>query len=263
MTLVLVDAGANKKRMANMNSAEKKRVSRMRSYRLFKGRKVKHFLLPVAVLIFVGVIASLVCRNRQADISGISPTITQTDKLSWRVDFAGSTWVDVNCYLFSPLGFLEEYFKARVAIRDESLAWASKLQYTAPTEDFRKSYREEVQMLEEGPWPWRDFDSWPNWPIVVVKPIITGNAAPIKVLVICRYTRKDIDVLFTMYCPDEEITFASFLKVAKQLTAQLETLNDEEWSQLPVHEALFDANDEITLREVAEFVGHEVFPKQH
>jgi len=218
--------------------------------------KLYLFLTIICMFSLVGLNCS-----KKPDISGITPKIINKGQLIWRCDYEGQTWIEARAYIFKQHPELPEDFKESKQLLTEIINNAREKQYTAPTENLRKSYKEEVESYTQG--DMRYLAEWPNWPIIMISPVFLEGAKPSKAIAACRYEIKSVDIIFTMYCPDE-ISLGNFLDLTKLLTMQLENLSDEEWESLPKEkEPIFDSDGEVTLKQILEFTKDAVFPKQH
>lgn len=219
--------------------------------------------LPLAavglIVLVVFVVPAFVSSGigRPKDVSSVAPSITNKEKLSWHCDFAGHTWVDIKAYLSPASPSLEQAFKEQQALRDQCLARARRMAELAPTKELQKTYKEEMQLYEKE--FFRFAGSFDNWPIVMVVPVLLECAAPTKVIVICRYELKPVDLIFTMYCP-HQITHRDFLRIAKELTLKFEVLNENQWTELPTERGpIFNDEGDIISEEIVKFAEDSVF----
>jgi hypothetical protein len=199
-------------------------------------------------------------KNARKEISAISPSITNKGTLHWHCDFAGRTWVDVKAYLFAPSTGLETAFEEQRASREENLRRCWKMAEQAPTEELRRTYKDEIRLYEKD--LFRFAGSWENWPIVVIVPVFEEGSAPTKALVICRYQARPVDISFTMFCP-HQITHADLLRIARELSWHFEALNEKGWTELPIkNEPVCNPDGDIAASEIIDFAQTSVFIKQ-
>lgn len=224
---------------------------------LTQGQESKTGLMFLFVLVLIVFITGCK-RGKDVDVSGISPVITKKGKLTWHCNFGGYTSVKVNAYLSSHASLgLEKNFKERKAFIDRDLSRCRKMADLAPTEELRKSYREQIELYEKDLFSFAG--SWENWPIVMVTPLLLKDVKPTKAYVLCRYQPKHLDVVFTMYCP-HEITHRDLLRIAKELTSEFEALDQLKWKKIPIKdEPMFDDEGFITLEDIAKFAKDAVF----
>jgi hypothetical protein len=204
------------------------------------------------------------CR-KQEDFDNAEYEISKTGPSSWDVAIGKKGMIKVEGFLFPRSAGLEKEYQSTMAIEDEMIAHAIKWKEKAPTLELRESYEEELRLRNEGRWPWRLVDSWPNSQIVIVFGVPTEKTS--KVVIVCRPDSKSLDIALTMQSR-QDITFHNYLRIAKDIVQQLVQSNAD-WSGLPVASVpLYDDEGEPLKEEqrptkFREFYKDMVFPAQH
>jgi len=201
--------------------------------------------------------------SKRPDISGVTPNIVRKDQLSWRCEYEGKTWVEAKAYIFREDPNLEERYNEMKDFLEEKINDAKEKQYTAPNKELRLLEKEELEAYTTG--DSRQIAEWANWPMVMVFPVFLEEATPSKAIAKCRYETRSVDILFTIYCPDE-VSLGDFLDLIRYLTFEIEQYSDEEWEKLYIEDRPIydenDANSTASSKEIMNFVEDAVFIQQ-
>ncbi len=194
------------------------------------------------------------CQNSQKKV-----TIYESGPLSWRCILDSKIEVTVKGYVFPSHENTLKVFKELLARNKKRIQRARKWARSAPTEELRKSYEEEIHVYETG--FYEGAGAWPGWPIVMMFPVLTERPL-YKVIFVCRSKKASADFLFTMIS-SETLDNTRFVYVAKLITATVHCLTREQLNNLPREKGpLFDSDGNLMWEGPSGFTEDITFIRQ-
>jgi len=223
--------------------------------------------VAVAIVFFLIVFAVVLLPGcgRKEDLDNAKYEITKTGTSTWDVAIGKRGKVKVECFLFPHSAGLEKAYQSRLSTENEMMSWAEEQKEKSPIPEIRKSYEEEFRLRREGRWPWPLVDSWPNYRIVVVIPVLTEKVP--KVTIVCHPDSNSSDIVLNMQS-NQDTTFLEFLQIAREFVQQIEKTSVD-LSELPMSEVPLCNDDgkympaERMPKEYIDFFKDAVFPAQH
>jgi len=224
-----------------------------------KALEVKIIYLLTMMIMSI-ILCSCIFENDPNNVSS-NFKIKEKGKLKWTVTFNHNN-LDVKGYVFPASSNIKNIADERKILQDERFKRALELQKSAPTEELRKSYFEEIEQIRLNKDPWYGVASWPNWPVVLASYVFETEQKTTKIIVICQHKDMTIDLVFTIKSNDQLI-YPESLKIVQKLIEQFDNLNKLQWTELSIQRhPIDDSNKEYLPKEIREFVQNAVFPAQ-